>query len=373
MPKRSAVCAWAILAIAAAQLAPAGAQTKSRQPAADDETLKIQVLLDRAGFSPGEIDGVRGANLRRALTAFGRARGAQATDAASIAAASDQTAVEPLTTYTISEEDAAGPFIPEIPTEPREQATLPALSYTSVVELLAERFHASPALLKSLNPEATFSAGETIRVPNVTVQGLGDAGAQGRRDAGAQGRRDAGAQGRRGTGTQGRGNTQPPGVEGRGGTTAQGRGPAGAQGVPEARADIARVVVSRGQSGLSVYDAQDRVVFYAPVTSGSSHDPLPLGKWTVTSVVHNPTFNYNPDLFWDAEPGDTKTKLPAGPNGPVGTVWIDISKPHYGLHGTSEPGQIGHVASHGCVRLTNWDAEILAGLVRKGTPVIFEP
>ena len=118
-------------------------------------------------------------------------------------------------------------------------------------------------------------------------------------------------------------------------------------------------------------DAAGKVVFYAPVTSGSQHDPLPIGKWAVTAIVRNPTFNYNPDLFWDAEPKDTKAKLPAGPNGPVGVVWIDITKPHYGLHGTPEPRTIGHTQSHGCVRLTNWDAMRLAGLVSKGTVVMF--
>jgi lipoprotein-anchoring transpeptidase ErfK/SrfK len=121
-----------------------------------------------------------------------------------------------------------------------------------------------------------------------------------------------------------------------------------------------------------VLDDRGGVVFFAPVTSGSQHDPLPLGTWTVTGIAHNPTFNYNPALFWDAEPKDAKAKIPAGPNGPVGTVWIDISKPHYGIHGTAEPSQIGHTASHGCVRLTNWDAETVASLVRHGTPVLFE-
>jgi lipoprotein-anchoring transpeptidase ErfK/SrfK len=108
------------------------------------------------------------------------------------------------------------------------------------------------------------------------------------------------------------------------------------------------------------------------VTSGSEHDSLPIGNWTVTSVLRNPTFNYNPELFWDADPANTKAKIPAGPNNPVGVVWIDINKPHYGIHGTPEPGMIGHSASHGCVRLTNWDAAKLAGLVTKGTPVVFE-
>ena len=113
------------------------------------------------------------------------------------------------------------------------------------------------------------------------------------------------------------------------------------------------------------------VIFYAPVTSGSEHDPLPIGEWLVNGVSRNPTFNYNPDLFWDADPAHSKTLLPAGSNGPVGVVWIDISKEHYGLHGTPEPGQVGHSMSHGCVRLTNWDALTLAAMVKKGTPVIF--
>jgi lipoprotein-anchoring transpeptidase ErfK/SrfK len=138
------------------------------------------------------------------------------------------------------------------------------------------------------------------------------------------------------------------------------------------RAGDVRVVVSRGESGLTVFDAQNRPIFFAPVTSGSEHDPLPLGKWAVTAIVRNPTFNYNPDLFWDAEPGHAKAKIPPGPNGPVGTVWIDITKPHYGIHGTSEPARVGHVSSHGCVRLTNWDAETVAGLVKKGTVILFE-
>jgi len=110
---------------------------------------------------------------------------------------------------------------------------------------------------------------------------------------------------------------------------------------------------------------------HAPVTSGSEHDPLPIGAWTVTSVVRNPTFNYNPDLFWDADPAHAKAKIPPGPNGPVGVVWIDISKPHYGIHGTPEPGTVGHTSSHGCVRLTNWDALKLAAMVGKGTKVEF--
>jgi lipoprotein-anchoring transpeptidase ErfK/SrfK len=194
-----------------------------------------------------------------------------------------------------------------------EQSKLPALNFTSVIEALGEAFHASPALLRRLNPNARFVEGETIQVPNVA-----------------------------GGGTV----ATPP-------------------------ADT-RVVISKEASVATVYDGTGKVIFHAPVTSGSERDPLPIGTWAVTAVIKNPTFNYNPDLFWDADPSHAKAKIPAGPNGPVGVVWIDISKEHYGLHGTPEPGRIGYTSSHGCVRLTNWDAARLAALVKKGTPVVFE-
>jgi lipoprotein-anchoring transpeptidase ErfK/SrfK len=138
-----------------------------------------------------------------------------------------------------------------------------------------------------------------------------------------------------------------------------------------ASASAAKVVVSKTESSVTAFDAAGAVIFYAPATSGSEHDPLPIGDWLVSIVRLNPKFNYNPHLFWDADPAHTTTQLAAGPNGPVGVVWIQISKEHYGIHGTSEPSQVGHSESHGCVRLTNWDATTLAGLVKKGTPVVF--
>jgi lipoprotein-anchoring transpeptidase ErfK/SrfK len=281
-------------------------------PTGPSATLEMQVRLDRASFSPGEIDGTTGPNFTRALDAYRRAHHLGAGIAGVRAALIKDDPADPLVDYTITTEDAAGPFLDHIPTEPAEQAALPSLSYTSLIEMLGERTHASPALLKRLNPRASFTAGETIRVPNVAT-----------------------------------GATSPRGA-----------------------AD--RVVVARAASGLTVYDKAGHIVFFAPVTSGSEHDPLPLGNWTVKGVSHNPSFHYNPALFWDAEPGDSKTTIPPGPNGPVGTVWIDLSKPHYGIHGTAEPGQVGHTASHGCVRLTNWDAEIVAAMVRTGTRVVFE-
>jgi lipoprotein-anchoring transpeptidase ErfK/SrfK len=195
------------------------------------------------------------------------------------------------------------------------KAKLERLGYTSALEALAERFHASPALLRQLNPAATFAAGESIRVPNVVIVDEG----------------------------------RPPAPP-----------PAGLI-----------VTVSKSLSTLTITDAAGAVLLHAPVTSGSEHDPLPIGKWTVTAVSRNPSFQYNPDLFWDANPAHAKAKIPPGPNNPVGVVWIDLSKEHYGIHGTPEPSQVGHTTSHGCVRLTNWDALRVAALVTKGTPVHF--
>jgi lipoprotein-anchoring transpeptidase ErfK/SrfK len=131
------------------------------------------------------------------------------------------------------------------------------------------------------------------------------------------------------------------------------------------------IVVSKATSSLTLEDAQGRVVFHAPVTTGSARDPLPIGSWKVNGVQLNPPFHYNPDLFWDADPSHSKARIAPGPNNPVGAAWIDITKEHYGIHGTPEPSRVGHVQSHGCVRMTNWDVLRLARLVKPGTAVSF--
>jgi len=132
------------------------------------------------------------------------------------------------------------------------------------------------------------------------------------------------------------------------------------------------VTVSKSNSALIV-ERGDDVLFFAPVSAGSKRDPLPIGRWKIRTISRNPSFNYNPDLFWDSDPEHSKAKIPAGPNNPVGVVWIDLSKEHYGLHGTPEPKMVGRTLSHGCVRLTNWDALTLAALVGAGTDVFFVP
>ena len=303
----------------AAQKRPAArkpAPTATTGKAAVDITaVQTQVMLDRAGYSPGEIDGNAGASTKRALEAYTKNGGK-----------ADALPADAVVAYKITEEDAAGPFVASIPEDMVEKAKLPALGYANLLEALGERFHASPALLKRMNPGAKFAAGEEIQVPNIAaaVQPVGP--------------------------PRGRQSDAAPTAENPAATT---------------------VTVKKSTSDLTVVDGAGKVLMYAPVTTGSEHDPLPIGEWKVTGVQRDPKFHYNPKLFWDAEPGHSKAVVPAGPNNPVGVVWVDISKPHYGLHGTPEPATVGKTASHGCVRLTNWDAAKLASLVRPGTKVIF--
>ena len=286
-------------------------------------------MLDRIGFSSGEIDGRTGVNFRRAVEAFQREHGLPITgmaDAQTWTRLTDRGGSQPpLVSYEITEADVAGPFTPDIPSDLMEQSKLSYLGYRTPLEALAERFHVSPALLQQLNAGATFShAGERVMVTNVVSFDP----------------------------------LAPP--------------PA-ATAADAARAKPAvTIVVTKATSALTVQDEGGHVIFHAPVTTGSQHDPLPIGTWKVTGVQRNPGFQYNPALFWDANPSHAKARIAPGPNNPVGVIWIDLNKEHYGIHGTPEPSRIGHVQSHGCVRLTNWDVLRVAQWARPGTVVRFQ-
>jgi lipoprotein-anchoring transpeptidase ErfK/SrfK len=301
--------------------------------------IAVQVALDRAGFSPGEIDGRGGPKTRLALSEFQKATNLQPTGVSNeetIAAL--RIAAEPIVNYTITPQDVAGPFIDAMPTDMMEAAKLTALGYASALEALAEKFHSSPTLLRTLNPGATWDAGEAIKVPDVEpfeVPSKIEKPAAGAKPAAAAGSK--------------------PSAEAKPST----------QGVLE-------VVLSGATKSLVVRDASGKVLMHAPVTIGSSKDPLPVGDWKVVGVSWLPTFNYNPDLFWDADPTHAKAKIPPGPNNPVGVVWVDINREHFGLHGTPEPSTIGRTESHGCIRLTNWDATKLGRMVSVGTKVTIQ-
>jgi lipoprotein-anchoring transpeptidase ErfK/SrfK len=286
------------------------------------EALAVQIMLDRIGFSPGEIDGQPGRNFKGALLAFQRAQ--QLPPTGDIDGATWDVLMkrsggqQPLVTYKVTDEDVAGPFTPSIPRDLMKQATLPSLGYRSPLEALAEKFHCSPQFLRARNAAATFNtAGEQLLVPNVAAPDP----------------------------------TAPP---------------------PGAMRPPASIVVSTETSALTVEDDNSAVLFHAPVTVGSTHDPLPIGTWAVTGVRRLPEFHYNPDLFWDANSVQSQARIAPGPNNPVGVVWIDLTKEHYGIHGTPEPSRIGHTASHGCVRLTNWDADRVAQWARPGLTVVFK-
>ncbi len=274
--------------------------------------LKAQVLLDRAGASPGVIDGYAGGNLAKAVAAVETVLGVpidgvldrQVWDALRGDGTSDA-----LVEYTITDQDLSYPFAAAIPEDYAAQAEMPSLGYTGPQEMLAERFHMDARLLAALNPGADFSlAGTTIWVTSVEGAPV--------------------------TGT------------------------------------IARIVADKGRSQVRAYDAQNRLIVAYPATIGSAENPSPVGEHRVEAVAPNPVYYYDPANF--VQGGNMqRLTLPSGPNNPVGSTWIDLSAEGYGIHGTPDPTQIGKTASHGCVRLTNWDAEELAGLVEPGVAVSF--
>ncbi|MEO6216740.1 MAG: L,D-transpeptidase [Sphingomonas sp.] len=316
----------------------AGAQG-TKAPAAqaiDRDILHAQVILDHLGFSPGVLDGRPGKSLVAALKGFQETRGLEETgklDSATLWALHAYRELRPTRTLALTADALAGPYVNPFPKDPQDQAKLPALGYRSPMEKLAEMFHTTPQVLLALNsPQTRLAPGSLVVFPNAlpTSRDYDPKLPAAWRKTLSELNIDA---------------VQPQGV---------------------------KIVVDKSDQVLRVLDADDRLVAQFQATMGSEHDPLPTGTWKIQGATYNPTFNYNPDLFWDAKSSAKAAKLPAGPNGPVGVVWLDLNIPHYGIHGTPEPSTIGRAESHGCIRLTNWDAARLAMMVKPGTPAIFQ-
>jgi lipoprotein-anchoring transpeptidase ErfK/SrfK len=313
------VLGWLVFPAAAASLDAAAinnAEFRSKPPGEDKVdaiVIKAQVLLDRAQFSPGEIDGKLGENAQKALTAFAEAKGLASGKALTpeVWTALAQTGKDPvIAEYTISANDVKGPFLKKLPAKMEDMKDLKALDYTSAREAIAEKFHMSEGLLAALNPGKKFDqAGETIFVANVPNK-------------------------------------------------------------PN-KLTIGRIEIDKSRQTVKAFDPSGALIAFFPATVGSDEKPSPSGSLKVVSVDANPNYRYNPDYKFKGVKSKKPFTIKPGPNNPVGSFWIGLSTEGYGIHGTPNPSKVSKSESHGCVRLTNWDIGLLGSNIKKGTPVAF--
>jgi lipoprotein-anchoring transpeptidase ErfK/SrfK len=274
--------------------------------------VRLQVLLDRAHFSPGEIDGRFGENAKKALRAYEEAQQLPISDDVNADVWGKLAADgRPVTmNYTIADEDVAGPFLKKSPAKMEDMKGIPKLSYASPREGLAEKFHMSEDLLSALNPGRHFDrAGEAVVVI----------------DAGAE----------------------------------------------QSSEKAAKVEVDKSRQTVKLFDKSNTLIGFYPATIGSQEKPSPSGTLKVTEIDRNPTYRYNPAYHFKGVHSHKPFIIKPGPNNPVGSMWINLSADGYGIHGTPFPGKVSKSESHGCVRLTNWDAERVAERLSKGTQVEF--
>ena len=356
-----AVIAVAAYAVPAGHEKPTGSKGSWVAPGTpgspiNGELFHAQVLLDAAGFSAGVIDGKKGTSFTQAVKGFQQANNLPVSGKLDTPTRQKLLGQNRQSTIYVklTGDDVSGPFVYPFPKKPQDQAKLKFMGYRNMLEKVAERYHTTPQTVVALNgPEKLIGPGQTLRLPNVVPVSRNYGGAINDKQAQLMNMLNVGGQ-------------QPRGdfivVDKSDGTLEVYQGGGIADGGKGASAKSAK-------GSLSVPNGT--LIAQFPVTTGSGHDPLPLGTWKATTYSFLPPFNYQPDLFWDVADDKAEQKLPPGPNGPVGVAWLDLTKEHYGIHGTNEPQTIQHTESHGCLRLTNWDVMRLSRMMKPGFTAYF--